>query len=79
VANVQRDPVYEQVAQHYRDSIRSGQLAAGDQLPSTRALASEWKIAISTAQRVLKALRSEGWIETRPGKPSVVMSRKHTP
>ncbi len=71
-----RTPPYEQVAEHYRAAIRGGRLAAGDELPSTRSLAAEWGLATSTAQRALELLQAEGWIESRPGRPSVVAARQ---
>lgn len=72
---MERTPPYQQVVEHYRAAIRTGQLAAGDELPSTRRLAAEWGVATSTAQRVLELLRTEGWIESRPGRPPVVATR----
>jgi DNA-binding transcriptional regulator YhcF (GntR family) len=75
VPEVERTPPYVQVAQHYRDAIRAGRLTAGDELPSVRSLAASWEIAVSTAQRAISILVAEGWIESRPGKPSVVASR----
>lgn len=76
--DVQRTPPYEQVVAYYRSEICSGRMKAGDELPSTRRLAEEWKIAISTAQRALEALRDGGWIETRPGRPPIVKPQ-HVP
>ncbi|MDQ3765227.1 MAG: GntR family transcriptional regulator [Actinomycetota bacterium] len=70
-----RTPPYEQVAEHYRDAIRAGRLTVGDELPSVRRIAGQWNIATATAQRALDLLRSEGWIESRPGRPSVVAPR----
>jgi len=76
---VERTPPYQQVAEHYRREIRNGTLTAGEQLPSTRDMAETWKIAKSTAQRVLDVLKAEGWVESRPGKPAVVLPQRHTP
>lgn len=66
---------YRQVAEHYRQAIRSGQLAPGVQMPTTKAVAAEYGIAMSTAARALALLRDEGWIVSRPSKPSVVAER----
>ena len=76
---MQRTPPYEQVAEHYRQEIRRGALSAGDELPSTRNLAVQWDIAKSTAQRALDVLKGEGWIESRPGKPPIVLPQKPAP
>lgn len=76
VPEVDRTPPFEQVAEHYRAEIRLGHLTVGDELPSVRKIAGQWDIATATAQRALDLLRSEGWIESRPGRPSVVASRE---
>lgn len=71
-----RTPPYQQIAEHYRSAIRSGRLPAGEELPSMRRLADQWFVANSTAQRALELLREEGWIDSRPGRPSVVSGRR---
>lgn len=76
VPEVDRTPPYRQVAEHYRAEIRSGRLAVGDELPSVRRIVEQWGIAMATAQRALELLHSEGWIESRPGRPSVVAPRE---
>ena len=71
---VQRlNPPTEQVAEHYRGLIRCGDLQPGDELPANRRLAEEWKISTNTAYRAVLKLRDEGWVESRPGKPPVVV------
>jgi DNA-binding GntR family transcriptional regulator len=64
---------HEQVAEHYRGLIRAGQLPQGAELPANRRLADEWQISTSTAYKAVSILKDEGWIETRPGKPPVVV------
>jgi DNA-binding transcriptional regulator YhcF (GntR family) len=80
---VDRTPPYMQVVAHYQDKIRSGELQPGSVMPSVRRLATDWQIGQSTAQKAIDALRDGGWIETRPGRTSVVTSRhsppSHTP
>jgi Meiotically Up-regulated Gene 113 (MUG113) protein/regulatory GntR family protein len=70
--HLERRPPYDIVAEQYRDAIRTGRLSMGEQMPSTIALAREWSVAKSTAQRVLELLRDEGWITSRSGRPPVV-------
>lgn len=65
----------EQIAEHYRVRIRSGQLKAGDQLLTNRDLADDWSVSTATALRATNALRDEGWIVTRPAKPPTVSER----
>lgn len=63
-----------QVVAYYQEAIRAGKLRPGDELPSTRRVADEWDVSVSTAQRALEALRDEGWTQTRAGRPAVVTS-----
>jgi len=51
---------YQTIAQHFRERISSGRLAAGAKLPSTRAVAKRWKVAHATATRALETLKREG-------------------
>jgi GntR family transcriptional regulator len=57
---------WRQIAQIYRDKIESGELQAGDRVPSIRTLAQEYGVATTTAQKVIEALRDEGLIVTSP-------------
>ena len=57
---------WRQIAQIYRDKIESGELRADDRVPSIRALAQEYEVATTTAQKVIEALRDEGLIVTSP-------------
>jgi DNA-binding GntR family transcriptional regulator len=65
-------PKYLQVANHYRDQILSGSLAAGAELPSERQLAIQWEISRPTATRALAALRNQGLVESRQGSGTFV-------
>jgi GntR family transcriptional regulator len=57
---------WRQIAQIYRDKIESGELQAGDRVPSIRTLAQDYDVATTTAQKVIEALRDEGLIVTSP-------------
>ena len=50
----------------------SGTPAPGERVPSTRAIAREWGVAIATASRVLATLRAEGLVRVVPGVGTVV-------
>lgn len=63
---------YLQIAEHYREQIRSDEMPPGTVMPSIDAIRREWEVATSTAGRVVAALRDEGWIITARGKPTVV-------
>jgi AcrR family transcriptional regulator len=55
-----------------RRQIRSGKLAPGERVPSTREITRRWGVAMATASKVLAALRQEGLVRTRPGVGTVV-------
>ncbi len=59
-------PKYEQLAEEFREKIRSGVLKPGDRLPSTSALQAEgWKRG--TIGIAMRTLRLEGWTRGQPG------------
>ena len=53
-------PIYMQIMNSIRDAIASGELAAGDKVPSVRELASEFEVNPNTMQRALMELEREG-------------------
>lgn len=65
-------PKFVQMANRVRDRILSGDLRPGDEVPSERALATEWGVARPTAARALQELRSLGLVESRQGSGSYV-------
>ena len=60
-------PIYEQIKNAIRDEILSGELVAGEKLPSVRALARELSISILTVKKAYDELENEGFIESRQG------------
>jgi AcrR family transcriptional regulator len=60
------------IASEIRDQIRSGELAVGDRVPSTRQITRRWGVAMATASKVLATLKAEGLVLTRPGVGTVV-------
>lgn len=60
------------IVQHFTDRVRNGDLTPGDEVPGIGTLAKDWGVSPTTAQRALTQLRDEGWITTRPGKPSTI-------
>jgi DNA-binding transcriptional regulator YhcF (GntR family) len=65
-------PPFEQVRAQLADSIRSGELAAGDRLPTVRRLADDLGLAVNTIARSYKELEAEGLVETRGRNGTVV-------
>lgn len=68
ISNSSDKPIYEQITTQIKDSIVSGELTAGDQLPSIRALANDLGISAITTKRAYADLEAAGFIETVQGK-----------
>ena len=65
------------IAAEIRDQIRSGELAVGDRVPSTRQIIRRWGVAMATASKVLANLKQEGLVLTRPGVGTVARQPVH--
>jgi DNA-binding transcriptional regulator YhcF (GntR family) len=63
---------YQRIAGSLRRRIESGRLRPGDRVPSTRALARKWGVALATAAHALNTLVADGWVQTVPRVGSVV-------
>lgn len=68
VSNKISKPLYEQIASQIKAAIMSGELSAGDPIPSMRALAKSLHISVLTVQKAYETLQDEGFIETTAGK-----------
>ena len=68
-------PIYDQIYSQIKDAIVSGQVAAGETLPSIRALAKDLRISVITTKRAYDELEREGFIDTLPGKGCFVAER----
>lgn len=66
-----RDGVMEAI----RDAIRSGRLAPGVQMPSSRALAADLGVARNTVASAYGELIAEGWLTSRHGSCTLVAQR----
>lgn len=76
------DPPYRVIAAEIRSRIESGELRPGDRVPSIRAIAQRWGVAIATASKVTAVLRDEGLVEAHVGSGTVVSAqavRQRTP
>lgn len=69
-----RKQLYEQLIDNIRKLILSGEIQAGDKLPSVRALAKELCINPNTIQKAYNELERQGVILTLPGRGSVVLA-----
>lgn len=72
ISNSSDLPIYQQITNQLKDCILVGELAAGQQLPSIRALANDLRISAITTKRAYADLEAEGFIETVAGKGSFV-------
>ncbi len=59
--------LYEQVADHIAEAIRTKQYAPGDQLPSERELMERLGVGRSAVREALFALQRMGLVEVRSG------------
>lgn len=75
ISNSSGKPIYEQITDQVKSQIMSGQLKAGDALPSMRALAQRLRISLITTKRAYNDLEAEGFIETVAGKGSFVAAQ----
>ncbi|SHG87424.1 MocR-like pyridoxine biosynthesis transcription factor PdxR [Streptoalloteichus hindustanus] len=65
-------PLRVAIEQALREAIRTGRLATGAPVPSTRALAGELGVSRGTVVGAYDQLVAEGWLHTRQGAPTVV-------
>ncbi|MFJ7138029.1 GntR family transcriptional regulator [Streptomyces fungicidicus] len=63
---------YADVANHFRDRIKSGELAPGDPLPSVAEIREQFDVAAKTVSRALAVLKSEGLVTSRGSLGTVV-------
>lgn len=75
LSNRSDTPIYQQIAAEICRNIVEGVLTEGDSLPSIRLLAKELAVSVITTKNAYELLERQGYIETRPGKGSVVSAR----
>lgn len=64
---------FRQIAEHFRGRILGGELRAGDEVPSERALALEYGVSRPTATKALELLRSQGLVHSIQGSGTYVL------
>ena len=65
-------PIYEQITSQIKAMIMSGELQAGDSIPSMRSLARSIHVSVITVQKAYEDLQRNGFIETTVGRGSFV-------
>src|SRR5436190_6430657 len=67
-----RAPLRAQLENALREAIRSGRLAVGDRLPSSRMLASDLGLSRGVVQECYEQLAAEGYLVSRTGSGTTV-------
>lgn len=75
ISNSSDKPIYDQIVEQIKNAIISGQLEAGDSLPSLRFLAKELRVSVISTKRAYEELEKEGYIQSVQGKGSFVTGR----
>ena len=75
ISSVSGEPIYEQIKTQIHSAVLSGELKAGEALPSLRKLAKELRISVLTVTRAYNELADEGIVENIQGKGTFVMSQ----
>lgn len=75
ISNNANKPIYEQITTQIKAMIMSGELQAGDAIPSMRSLAKSIHVSVITVQKAYEDLQMDGFIETTVGRGSFVSAR----
>ena len=62
------EPIYQQIANHFKEDILSGKMKQGEYLPSIRGLAKELRISVITTMKAYEELEKQGLITAVQGK-----------
>jgi GntR family transcriptional regulator/MocR family aminotransferase len=73
------EPLRVQLERELRDAIRSGRLAAGERLPSSRALAAELGLSRGLVLECYGQLQAEGFLSSRSGSATRVAANAVAP
>lgn len=65
-------PIYEQIVDQIKAAIVTGEIKAGDMLPSVRQQSKDLKISALTAKKAYDALEEEGFVTTVHGKGTFI-------
>ena len=61
-------PIYQQIADQFKEDILSGKLKQGEYLPSIRGLAKELRISVITTMKAYEELEKQGLVTAVQGK-----------
>lgn len=74
----QAKPYYRQIYEYLADRISSGELAAGERIPSEKDLCAQFGVSRITSKKALDLLSERGLVERYPGKGSFVTGNAAT-
>ena len=74
ISNNTSKPIYEQITSQFKQMIMSGELKAGESIPSMRSLAKSLHVSVISVQRAYEDLQKDGFIGTTVGRGSFVSS-----
>lgn len=69
------EPIYRQLVEQLRRRVASGQLVAGQEIPSVRELAQALAVNPMTVSKAFGLMEAEGLVERRRGLPMVVAAQ----
>lgn len=69
---VKKTRIHEEIVLKIKDMIEQGRLITGDQLPTERELAEAFKVSRPSVREALRALESQGFLESRQGNGTYV-------
>ena len=72
LSNSSGKPIYEQIAEQIKAAIITGELEAGQQMPSIRTLAKDLRVSVITTKRAYEELERDGFVETVQGRGTYV-------
>ena len=62
------EPIYQQIANQFKNDILAGKYSQGEYLPSIRGLARDLKISVITTMKAYEELAAEGLVTAVQGK-----------
>ena len=68
LSHEEKTPIYKQLVEQFEDAIRSGELTAGEQIPSMNEFAAKYNISKETVKKVYCILRDKGLLIPCQGK-----------
>lgn len=63
----------EQVTETIETQIIAGEYKIGDRLPTENNLAASFRVSRTVIREAMKVLKEKGWVETRPGRGTIVI------